>query len=63
MVWYGMVCTIYNMSGRVVSHIQTRAEVESFYTRYNTDANAVKLIWPVKRLDENIRILQKCFTN
>ena len=33
--------TIYNMSGRVVSDIQTRAEGESLYIRYNTDANAV----------------------
>ena len=29
------------MSGRVVSDIQTRAEGESLYTRYNTDANVV----------------------
>ena len=29
------------MSGRVVSDIQTRAEGESLYIRYNTDANAV----------------------
>jgi hypothetical protein len=29
------------MSGRVVSDIQTRAEGESFYIRYNTDANVV----------------------
>jgi hypothetical protein len=34
-------CTIYNMSGRVVSDIQTRAEGESLYIRYNTDANVV----------------------
>jgi hypothetical protein len=27
------------MSGRVVSDIQTRAEGESLYIRYNTDAN------------------------
>ena len=33
--------TIYNMSGRVVSDIQTRAEGESLYIRYNTDANVV----------------------
>jgi hypothetical protein len=32
---------IYNMSGRVVSDIQTRAEGESLYIRYNTDANVV----------------------
>ena len=25
-VWYDVICTIYNMSGRVVSDIQTRAE-------------------------------------
>jgi hypothetical protein len=29
------------MSGRVVSDIQTRAEGESLYIRYNTDANVV----------------------
>ena len=29
------------MSGRVVSYIQTRAEGESLYIRYNTDANVV----------------------
>ena len=33
--------TIYNMSGRVVSDIQIRAEGESLYIRYNTDANVV----------------------
>jgi hypothetical protein len=38
---YSVVCTIYNMSGRVVSDIQTRAEGESLYIRYNTDANVV----------------------
>jgi hypothetical protein len=27
------------MSGRVISDIQTRAEGESLYIRYNTDAN------------------------
>jgi hypothetical protein len=36
-----VVSTIYNMSGRVVSDIQTRAEGESLYIRYNTDANVV----------------------
>jgi hypothetical protein len=35
------VCTVYNMSGRVVSGIQTQAEGESLYIRYNTDANVV----------------------
>ena len=35
------ICTIYNMSGRVVSDIQTRAEGESLYIRYNTAANVV----------------------
>jgi hypothetical protein len=34
-------CTIYNMSGRVVSDIQTPDEGESLYIRYNTDANVV----------------------
>ena len=29
------------MSGRVVSDIQTRAEGESLYIGYNTDANVV----------------------
>ena len=33
-----IISTIYNMSGRVVSDIQTR---ESLYIRYNTDANVV----------------------
>ena len=36
-----VICTIYNMSGRVVSDIRTRAEGESLYIRYNTDANVV----------------------
>ena len=36
-----IISTIYNMSGRVVSDIQTRAEGESLYIRYNTDANVV----------------------
>jgi hypothetical protein len=35
------ISTIYNMSGRVVSDIQTRTEGESLYIRYNTDANVV----------------------
>ena len=30
------------MSGRVVSDIQTRAEGESLYIRYNTDLNNLK---------------------
>ena len=38
---YVCICTVYNMSGRVVSDIQTRAEGESLYIRYNTDANVV----------------------
>jgi hypothetical protein len=33
--------TIYNMSGRVVSDIQTRSEGESLYIRYNTYANVL----------------------
>jgi hypothetical protein len=37
----GYVSNVYNMSGRVVSDIQTRAEGESLYIRYNTDANVV----------------------
>ena len=40
-LFYNEVRTIYNMSGRVVSDIQTRAEGESLYIRYNTDANVV----------------------
>jgi hypothetical protein len=36
-----LICNVYNMSGRVVSDIQTRAEGESLYIRYNTDANVV----------------------
>jgi hypothetical protein len=36
-----LVSNVYNMSGRVVSDIQTRAEGESLYIRYNTDANVV----------------------
>ena len=35
------VSNVYNMSGRVVSDKQTRAEGESLYIRYNTDANVV----------------------
>jgi hypothetical protein len=35
------ISTIYNTSGRVVSDKQTRAEGESLYIRYNTDANVV----------------------
>ena len=36
-----LTSNVYNMSGRVVSDIQTRAEGESLYIRYNTDANVV----------------------
>jgi hypothetical protein len=36
-----LVSTIYNMSSRVVSDIQTRTEGESLYIRYNRDANVV----------------------
>jgi hypothetical protein len=36
-----LICNVYNMSGRVVSDIQTRAEGESLYIRHNTDANVV----------------------
>ena len=46
--WFSTTCdviswvsNVYNMSGRVVSDIQTRAEGESLYIRYNTDANVV----------------------
>ncbi len=40
-----LISTIYNMSGRVVSDIQTRAEGESLYIWYNTDANVVNDLW------------------
>ena len=40
---YIYICTIYK-SGRVVSDIQTRAEGESLYVRYNTDANVVNAL-------------------
>ena len=30
---------IYNMNGRFVSDIETRAEGKRLYVRYNTDAN------------------------
>ena len=33
--------TTYNMSGRVISDVQTRAEDDRLYVRYNTDANIV----------------------
>ena len=36
-----IICSIYNMSGRVVSDIQTRAEGERLYIRYNTAAHVV----------------------
>ena len=39
--FFSFTCNVYNMSGRVVSDIQTRAEGESLYIRYNTDANVV----------------------
>ena len=35
------ISTKYNMSDRIVSDIQCRAEGETFYIRYNTDANHV----------------------
>ena len=35
----------YNMSGRVVLDIQTRAEGKKLYVRYNMDANIVKDFW------------------
>ena len=38
---FNSLSTIYNMSGRVVSDIQTRAEGESLYIRYNTAAHVV----------------------
>jgi hypothetical protein len=47
------------MSGRVVSDIQTRAEGERLYVWYNTDAHALYSLCLVKRLDENISILQQ----
>ena len=38
---YIYISYIYNMSGRVVSDIQTRAEDEWLYILYNTDAHVV----------------------
>ena len=38
---YVCICNIYNMSGRVVSDIQSRAEGEWLYILYNTDPNVV----------------------
>ena len=38
------ISDVYNMSGRVVSDIQTRTEGESLYIRYNTDANVVNYL-------------------
>ena len=40
-----VICNIYNMSGHVVSDIQTRAEDEWLYIWYNTDANVVYSLW------------------
>jgi hypothetical protein len=40
-LYFTLISTIYTMSGRVISDIQTRAEGESLYIRYNTDANVV----------------------
>ena len=40
-VFYIVCNIIYNMSGRIVSDIQTRAEGEWLYILYNTDANVV----------------------
>jgi hypothetical protein len=40
-ITYWIISNVYNMSGRVVSDIQTRGEGESLYIRYNTDANVV----------------------
>ena len=39
-----ILSTIYNMSGRVVSDIQTRAEGESLYIRYRSDANVLSYL-------------------
>ena len=41
MIALRIVCTIYNIRGRVVSDIQTQAKGESLYTRYNMDVNVV----------------------
>jgi hypothetical protein len=39
-----ILSTIYNMSGRVVSDIQTRAEGSSLYIRYRSDANVLSYL-------------------
>jgi hypothetical protein len=43
-ILFPTISTIYNMSGRVVSDIQTRAEGESLYIRYRSDANVLSYL-------------------
>ena len=38
-----VLSNIYNMSGRVVSDIQTRGKCEWLYILYNTDANVTNI--------------------
>ena len=38
-----LISIIYNMSGRVVSDIQTRSEAEKLIDQYNSDANITLL--------------------
>ena len=47
------------MSGRVVSVIQTRAEGDLLYVRYNTDSNIVQYSVLVIRVDVNVRVRRK----
>ena len=54
-----ILSTIYNMSGRVVSVIQTRAEGDLLYVRYNTDSNIVQYSVLVIRVDVNVRVRRK----
>ena len=42
---YTQVCTIYNTSVHVVSGIQTWAEDERLYIRYNTDEDIYNIIY------------------
>ena len=54
-----ILSTIYNMSGRVVSVIQTRAEGDLLYVRYNTDSNIVQYSVLVIRMDVNVHVRRK----
>ena len=54
--WYNTVCNVYNMIGRVVLNIQSRAEGECSYIQYGTDASVVNNL---KRKHGNICIFPK----